>query len=120
MRPKDFPILFSWEERRPLLHNGMLCIPRYYQEHDQFCFSAAEVFENDKPLCIEFCSGNGEWIARAASLYPDYNWIGVEKQFKRTRKIWSKKQNFGLKNLLPVCGMGEDFCLHYLRGEKAV
>ncbi|MBM3184007.1 MAG: tRNA (guanosine(46)-N7)-methyltransferase TrmB [Chlamydiae bacterium] len=118
MRPKDLPILFSWEERKPLLHDGMLCVPRYYEEHEKFSFSAAEVFGNTNPLCIEFCSGNGEWIARAASLYPDHNWIGVEKQFKRTRKIWSKKQNLSLKNLLPVCGMAEDFCLHYLKGGR--
>lgn len=115
MRPKDLPILFSWEERRPLLHEGMFCVPRYYQNHETFIFSPREVFGNDNPICIEFCSGNGEWIARAAGLYPEYNWIGVERQFKRARQIWSKKQNLGLHNLLPVCGMAEDFCLHYLK-----
>ena len=114
MRPADLPILFSWEERRPLLHDGMLCVPRHYNEHKKFSTSFAEIFGNDNPICIEFCSGNGEWIANAATLYPEYNWIGVEKQFKRTRKIWSKKQNLGLKNLLPVCGLAEDFCAHYL------
>lgn len=122
MRPKDIPILFSWEERRPLIHDGMLCVPRYYDMHETFEFSFQEIFGNDNPICIEFCSGNGEWIARAAGLYPEYNWIGVEKQFKRTRKIWSKMKNLGLKNILPVCGLAEDFCLHYLKNtliEKA-
>jgi tRNA (guanine-N7-)-methyltransferase len=114
MRPADLPILFTWEERKPLLHEGMLCVPRHYTEHDQFNISFEEIFGNDNPICVEFCSGNGEWISRAATIYPEFNWIGVEKQFKRTRKIWSKKQNLGLKNLLPVCGMAEDFCLHYL------
>ncbi len=118
MRPKHLPILFSWEERRPLFHEGMLCVPRQYDEHDQFPFSLKEIFGNDNPICIEFCSGNGEWIARAATTYPEYNWIGVEKQFPRTRQIWSKKQNLGLNNLLPVCGMGEDFCLHYLKEDE--
>lgn len=115
MRPADLSILFTWEERKPLLHEGMLCVPRNYDEHEKFNTSFSEIFENNNPICIEFCSGNGEWIARAASLYPEYNWIGVEKKFTRTRQIWSKKHNLGLKNLLPVCGMAEDFCSHYLK-----
>ncbi len=115
MRPVDLPILFSWEERKPLLHEGMLCVPRHYDEHEKFDTTFQEIFGNDNPICIEFCSGNGEWIARAAGLYPEYNWIGVEKKFQRTRQIWSKKHNLGLTNLLPVCGMAEDFCTHYLK-----
>lgn len=115
MRPADLPILFKWEERKPLLHEGMLCVPRHYENHDKFSISFEEIFGNNHPICIEFCSGNGEWVARAATIYPEFNWIAVEKQFKRTRKIWSKKQNLGLKNLLPVCGLAEDFCLHYLK-----
>jgi tRNA (guanine-N7-)-methyltransferase len=115
MRPVDLPILFTWEERKPLLHEGMLCVPRYYDEHEKFTLDLKEIFQNENPICVEFCSGNGEWIARAAQSYPEYNWIGVEKQFKRTRQIWAKKQNLGLKNLLPVCGLAEDFCQHYLK-----
>lgn len=115
MRPVDLPILFSWEDRRPLLHEGMLCVPRHYEEHEKFETTFYEIFGNDNPICIEFCSGNGEWIARAAELYPNYNWIGVEKKFQRTRQIWSKKRNLNLLNLLPVCGLAEDFCTYYLK-----
>ena len=118
MRPADLSILFTWEERKPLLHEGMLCVPRHYDEHDKFNVPFCEIFENDNPICIEFCSGNGEWLVRAASLNPQYNWIGVEKKFTRARQIWSKKHNLGLKNLLPVCGMAEDFCLNYLKQNR--
>ena len=118
MRPRDMPILFSWKDRRPMYQQGMLCVPRFYEGHEAFPFSLSTVFPQNGPLCVEFCSGNGEWIANVAALHPECNWVGVEKQFKRTRQIWAKKQNVNLTNLLPICGLAEDVCLHYLRGKK--
>ena len=118
MRPKDLKAMFSWEERKPVLQDGLLCVPRYYEKHSDFTQKISEIFGNDKPICVEFCSGNGEWIARASQMFPEFNWVAVEKQFKRTRKIWAKKQNLSIQNLLPVCGLAEDFCSFYMKEDK--
>jgi tRNA (guanine-N7-)-methyltransferase len=118
MRPKDLKSMFTWEDRKPVLQDGLLCVPRYYEKHGDFSQKISEIFGNDKPICVEFCSGNGEWIARASQAYPEFNWVAVEKQFKRTRKIWAKKKNLGLDNLLPVCGLAEDFCSYYMKEDK--
>lgn len=58
---------------------------------------------------VEYCSGNGEWIAEQARLKPHLNWIAVEKDFSRARKIWVKE----VPNLLVVCGDGLIFTQFY-------
>lgn len=64
------------------------------------------IFGNDNPVMVEYCSGNGAWIAAKAQSEPGLNWIAVEKRFDRVKKIWSKKCNLGLTNLLIVYGEG--------------
>jgi len=119
MRPKDLPIFFKWEERRPMLYDGILAIPQYYEEHENWAIPSIEkIFGNGNSIQVEFCSGNGEWIAALANDNPHINWIAVECQFKRIRKIWSKKKNHSLDNLLIVSGKAEDFCHHYLTEES--
>lgn len=118
MNRRDLPVFFKWEERRPLLHEGLLFVPRYYFKHEDWSmpdFSSAAVFGNDREVQIEFCSGNGEWITRVAKENPQINFIAVEWQFKRVRQIWSKKKNHDLRNLLIVCGKAEDFCQYYVK-----
>lgn len=63
-------------------------------------------FGNNHPINIEYCSGNGEWIAKKALEEPGINWIAVEKKFQRASKIWNKKRVLGLDNLLIICGEG--------------
>ena len=65
-----------------------------------------ELFEKEGPIFVEFCSGNGSWIAEKARLFPCINWLAVEKRFDRTRKIWSKIKNLNLKNLVVACSEG--------------
>ncbi|MCB1149714.1 MAG: tRNA (guanosine(46)-N7)-methyltransferase TrmB, partial [Chlamydiia bacterium] len=62
------------------------------------------LFGNDKPVKIEYCSGNGYWVAERAKAEPDCNWIALEKKFTRVRKIWSKGKNYALENFLVVNG----------------
>lgn len=92
---------------------GFLVIPRYFSVGGQLP-SFSEIFGNSNRVEIEFCSGNGEWIARCAEENPGINYIGVEMKFARAQKILAKKEKRGLKNLLVVCGKGEDLCEHYL------
>jgi len=49
---------------------------------------------------------------------PDKNWIAVEKDFERVRKIYAKKKNQGISNLLVVSGFAEPFAKYYLRPES--
>ncbi|MCF7806868.1 MAG: tRNA (guanine(46)-N(7))-methyltransferase TrmB [Simkaniaceae bacterium] len=108
----------SWEERRPAVSHRVLFIPDYYFEHDAFempPFSSADLFGNENPVYIEYCSGNGEWIIEKAASNPMINWVAVEMKFKRVRKIFSKMQQRGLSNLIIVCGDANEFIRYYLK-----
>ena len=67
---------------------------------------SAELFEKEAPIMVEYCSGNGTWIAEKAVQNPHLNWLAVEIRFDRTRKIWSKIKNLNLKNLVVACAEG--------------
>lgn len=119
MKPRDLKARYqSFDDRHPVFDDKVLCVPRFFSGHKGFVmpnFASSEVFGREAPIAIEFCSGNGEWIIRMAEEHPELNWIAVERQFKRVRKIWSKMKNNQIKNLLIVCGNAEDYCEHYLK-----
>ena len=112
MKPKDLKAPFTWDTRYPLAKDGVVYIPEYYFDHDPSIMP-----ELTGDIAVEFCSGNGDWVIGRAKAEPEKLWIAVEMQFCRVRKIWSKRENLGLKNLLIVCGKGEDFLDHYVEGE---
>jgi tRNA (guanine-N7-)-methyltransferase len=70
-------------------------------------------FTDDKPIIIEYCSGNGQWIGERAKQNPQFNWLAVEKRFERARKIWLKIHREGIDNLTVVCGDGLTFTKFY-------
>ena len=111
MKNLNYP--HSWEERAPAFIDQVLFVPEYYEGHDQF--GTPTLFENENPISLEYCSGNGEWIIEKALNNPHINWIAVEKKFKRVRKIWKKRQSAGLKNLVIVAGDARDFAKYYLK-----
>lgn len=107
MKPEDFKPPFKWDERRILLEKQVLYVPESLERYDDYTFpswSSPEVFGNDHPVCIEFCSGNGAWIASRASSEKQKNWVAVEMKFDRLRKIEAKRHNLRLTNLFSVCG----------------
>jgi tRNA (guanine-N7-)-methyltransferase len=108
MKPKDLRSPFArGEKMRFLLQDGVLYLPKLVCEESAFSFpgfSSSECFGNDNPICIEYCSGNGNWIVERAQQMPHKNWVAVEMKFKRVQKIWSKKQNHHLHNLFIFCG----------------
>lgn len=117
MKPKDLKCPFRWQERRPILHNRVLFVPEYYEEHKSYSFPKwqdPELFGNSSPVCIEYCSGNGDWIIEKAKQHKETNWVAVEQRFDRVRKIWSKMQNNNIQNLLIVCGEALTFSKDYL------
>lgn len=107
MKPKDLKIPFTWGESEVLLEDGVWYVPERLEDYASFRFPGWEqLFGNDHPVHVEYCSGNGLWIIEKAKENPEINWVAVEKQFKRVRKIWSKMKNEGLKNLIVVLGEG--------------
>ncbi len=106
---KDLIIPFAWAERKEVLLERFFYVPAPY-EHTEKTIS---FFEKDQPIFIEFCSGNGEWIAKRAEAFPMINWLAVEKRFDRARKIWLKSFRHNLPNLCVVCSEGLLFSKYY-------
>lgn len=116
MKPKDLKNPFPWKERKILLHDRILYVPDYLEDYGSYVFPGFEhpdCFGNQNPVRVEYCSGNGAWIAEKAAQFPDINWIAVELRFDRVRKIWSKLKNRKLNNLLVICGEGHLVTTHY-------
>lgn len=107
MKPADLKAPFSWGNRQVLIEDRIFYVPTRCETYDEFKFpgwTSQELFGNDNPIQIEYCSGNGTWIADKAAANPQINWVAVEKKFMRVRKIWSKTKNLQMPNLITVCG----------------
>lgn len=74
----------------------------------------AQAFDDQRPLAIEFCSGNGTWIAERAQAQPEYNWLAVERRFDRARKIQAKRYNRRVQNLAVAWGNAEHVVQHLI------
>lgn len=121
MKPKQLRSPFSWEERRIAIHDRVWYVPEYYEDYRAFTFPGWEhpdLFGNSNPVHVEYCSGNGLWIAERAISEKQINWVAVEKKFERVRKIWSKIKNHDLSNLLVVCGEGGKVTSHYFPNDS--
>jgi tRNA (guanine-N7-)-methyltransferase len=118
MKPRDLKRALTFEERRPLLHDHIFYVPVYYSNYSCFALDFSSYFGNDNPLCIEYCSGNGDWVVQRAQLETSMNWIAVERRFERVKKIWSKLKNHALTNLLIVFGEALIFTQHYVKSES--
>lgn len=104
MRPQDFKYPFKSPITACTLVDRMVFVPQKPFEKETGSLPFSSLFESSRPLHVEYCSGNGAWIAEKAKQFPDLNWVAVEKKFDRARKIWAKVKNGHLNNLLIVCG----------------
>lgn len=107
MKPQELKPPFPKNERRVLIHDRVWYLPKQQLAENAFDFPGwedASLFGNSNPLQIEYCSGNGCWIAAQAVANPQINWVAVELKFTRARKIWSKIKNLQLNNLIVICG----------------
>jgi len=121
MKPKNLKPPLTWEERRPIIHDGILYVPEYYEKHQEWTFpgwESPEIFGRVAPISVEYCSGNGAWIIEKALSCPEQNWVAVEIQFERVRKIWSKRYNEKIPNLFIVCGEALTFTHYYVPKES--
>lgn len=108
---------FTWEDRKPVYEDGVFFLPKHYDDHsaDFLPNLHSEIFKNNNPIYIEYCSGNGSWLLDLAAATPQINWIAVEQRLDRARKIWSKTKKNGIKNVLVVLGEGLCFTRNYLK-----
>ncbi|MFA6118879.1 MAG: tRNA (guanosine(46)-N7)-methyltransferase TrmB [Parachlamydiales bacterium] len=116
MKTQDFVIPFEYENRRPVIIQRLLYIPPNFDKHE--LFEEKKYFDSSNDIHVEFCSGNGMWIAQKAKENPDINYIAVEMKFDRARKIWVRMHNEDIKNLFVVMGEGYTFAKHYLHGSN--
>ncbi len=117
MRPEDLKSPFTWQERRILIHDRIWYVPDRYENFGSFSFPGwhhSDTFSQKGPIYLEYCSGNGAWISAKARAHPKQNWVAIERNFSRVRKIWSKIKNDHLPNLLVVSGEGDCVTRHYL------
>lgn len=116
MKPEQLYLPFAEGKRETLHHDRVLYVPSR-GELGPYAFPGwnhPSLFANENPVQLEYCSGNGAWIAAKAAAFPEINWVAVEKKFSRARKIWAKIKNLGLKNLFVVSGEAQRFSHHYL------
>ncbi len=119
MKPKDLKSPYKWNERVPLLKDGVFYVPNYYEKHDRGLFPSWEkIFGNSAPVHIEYCSGNGDWIIAQAQSHPEKNWVAVERKFERVRKIYSKRTNEQIDNLIIISGEALTFSKNYLQSQS--
>ncbi len=107
MKPSDLNPPFPWNNQHIVVDDRIVYVPLRIKTDEILTlpdWNHPTLFGNDQPLMIEYCSGNGAWIADKALANPLVNWIAVEKKFTRVRKIWSKIKNLKLSNLIVVCG----------------
>jgi tRNA (guanine-N7-)-methyltransferase len=116
-KASELRIPFTWENRHPVLLDRCLYIPGYYEKHEDWKILPWEdpsLFGNNSPVVIEYCSGNGQWIAEQAKNGPHLNWVAVEKRFDRARKIWALLHREKLSNLIVVCAEAVAFTRYYV------
>ncbi|HLB52529.1 MAG TPA: tRNA (guanine(46)-N(7))-methyltransferase TrmB [Chlamydiales bacterium] len=116
-KAKDLKIPFSWEERRPVILENFFYIPSLYDRHGEWVplqWSDPQLFGNEAPVILEFCSGNGQWICERAKEHPECNWVALDIRFDRCRKTWCRLHREKLSNLFVICGDAKILVQHYL------
>jgi tRNA (guanine-N7-)-methyltransferase len=106
-KASDLRIPFVWEDRRPVLLERFLYVPKLYDRHDSWVpvpWSDPAIFGNNQPVVLEYCSGNGQWICERAKQNPHLNWVALDLRFDRSRKTWLRLHRENLTNLYVLCG----------------
>ncbi|MDQ6631648.1 MAG: tRNA (guanosine(46)-N7)-methyltransferase TrmB, partial [Verrucomicrobiota bacterium] len=77
------------------------------------------LFPKTQPLEAELGSGDGTFLSSYATLYPERNFIGVERLLGRLRKIERKGLRLGLTNL-QLLRIEAGYFLEYLLPQKSL
>ena len=114
VRPKEIAPPFSKKTPLVMIHDRVWYMAPL-ADGSAFRFPGwQELFSSSNDVRIEYCSGNGSWIVEKAKTHPEVNWLAVEKRFDRTKKIWSKIKNEGLKNLVVAFAEGLSLTSRYI------
>jgi len=105
MKPQNLKTPFSFASRKIFYENGLLHIPDFLDKYDATHLAVDTLLPG--PISVELCSGNGHWVCDMAKQNPKKSYVAVEKRFDRVQKIWSKKQNENLDNLLIIWGKAQ-------------
>ena len=62
-----------------------------------------EIFNNNKPICLEIGMGKGDFIINMALEHPDINFIGLEKYQSIIVRAIEKLEKLELNNLKLIC-----------------
>jgi tRNA (guanine-N7-)-methyltransferase len=119
VRPKDLRLPFPWNERHVVIHNRVWLVPPRALPLP-FAFPGwdhPELFGINRPVRIEYCSGNGDWIVARAKQDPESSWVAVEKRLDRVKKIWSKSVNNGVHNIVIVWAEAFEFTKQFIPTE---
>lgn len=121
MRPKQFLLPEeAFQEKRPLIFDRVFYVP-VKSDDKTFAFPGwnhESLFGNDNPIVVEYCSGNGAWIADKAKNNPHINWVAIEMQMVRGKRIWSKIQNHSLPNLIALIGEGGECTKRFIHNNS--
>ena len=120
VRPKNIAPPYTRADPMVAIHDRVWYVP-LLADTKAFHFpgwSDPALFGNDNPVCVEFCSGNGDWVIEQALQNPEENWLAVEKRFDRTRKIWSKIKNRSIRNLVATYGEGSRISTSYFPNDS--
>src|SRR5438046_2302121 len=116
MKPEDLIPPFPKDQKKIVVHDRVWYLPDTHLVQNDFHFPGWQdslLFDNSNPVSIEYCNGNGAWIAAQALAHPEMNCVAIEKKFIRVRKIWSKIKNLKINNLIVICGEGLRATLNY-------
>lgn len=111
MKPAQFLIpKEAFQNKIPLIFDRVFFVPDRF-DSTNFTFpgwSHTSLFGNDNPVHVEYCSGNGAWVAEKARQNPLINWVAVEQKIGRGKQVFNKIHREGLKNLIILIGEGEE------------
>lgn len=64
--------------------------------------------ESGRPLEIDVGCHKGLFLAEMAALYPDRNFLGIERQAERVERTNRKVQRLEMRNAAVICGEGHE------------
>jgi len=77
-----------------------------------------EVFGNDRPVELEIGFGKGTFLREAAQMFPDRNYLGLERANKYFRLVRGRLEKRGLENVRIVRGEAVHFLTHFVPDES--
>jgi tRNA (guanine-N7-)-methyltransferase len=95
---------------------GAMVRPSQFHEQAEGVWTArlAQGQMEGRGLIVEYCAGNGSWIAYRAERDRAHQYVAVECKRYRVAKIWSKRQNHALDHLRVVLGEAAEFTKNQL------